>query len=177
MIPKTSVLVVIDAQNGFMSEHSRPTVPVVVDLVTRWMDQGGDVVFTRYYNYDGSPYERLIHWSKVKGPPETSIVDELAPLAKRATAVIDKPIYSLFTPEAEQLFAEKGWKDVYICGFDTESCVLKTALDVFERDLTPWLIEDASASHAGAAAHEAGILIARRTVGKSQIIDSDKVLK
>ncbi|WP_369183522.1 isochorismatase family protein [Streptomyces sp. Y1] len=63
-----------------------------------------------------------------------------------------------------------GGTDLYICGIATESCVLKTAVDAFERDLTPWLLEDAVASHAGQAAHEAGILVASRFIGPGQII-------
>lgn len=51
-----------------------------------------------------------------------------------------------------------------------ESCVLKTAVDAFELDLTPWLIEDASASHADLAVHESGILVTQRFIGKGQII-------
>jgi nicotinamidase-related amidase len=54
-------------------------------------------------------------------------------------------------------------------------CVLKTAVDAFERDLTPWIIEDASASHAGVAAHEAGLLVARRFIGGRQIVRAIEV--
>ena len=49
--------------------------------------------------------------------------------------------------------------------------MLKGAVDAFERNLTPWLIQDASASHAGVDAHFAGILVARRFIGPGQIID------
>ncbi|GAA2308751.1 hypothetical protein GCM10010149_68590 [Nonomuraea roseoviolacea subsp. roseoviolacea] len=57
-----------------------------------------------------------------------------------------------------------------MCGIATESCVLATALGGFEADLTPWLIEDASASHAGQHVHEAGILVTQRFIGQRQII-------
>lgn len=30
-----------------------------------------------------------------------------------------------------------------VCGIATDFCVLKTAIDTFERNLTPWVIEDA----------------------------------
>ncbi|GAB1819318.1 cysteine hydrolase family protein [Herbidospora sp. RD11066] len=170
MFDKTSVLVVIDAQNGFISEHSSPAIPVIASLVERWQASGGSVVFTRYLNYDGSPYERLIRWSKVKTSPEIDIVPELLPMAGKATAVVDKTIYSFFSEKGDQLARKYGWRDFYICGLDTESCVLKTVVDAFERDLTPWLIADASASHAGQVAHDAGLFVASRFVGKGQII-------
>jgi isochorismate hydrolase len=46
----------------------------------------------------------------------------------------------------------------------------KTAVDAFELDLTPWLVEDASASHASKAVHEAGVLVTQRFIGEGQII-------
>lgn len=165
------VLIVVDMQHGFVRDASRHVVPVIAELVDRWQGDGGDVVFTRFFNEPGSAFERLIGWTRMQGPPETDIVPELAARAERATAVLDKPIYSLFTPEGVDLVADHGWTDLYICGIATESCVLKTAADAFERDgLTPWVVEDASASHAGEAAHQAGLLVAGRFIGRGQII-------
>ncbi|WP_066360729.1 cysteine hydrolase [Herbidospora mongoliensis] len=175
MFDKTSVLVVIDAQNGFITEHSSPVISVIAPLVEQWQAAGGSVVFTRYLNYDGSPFERLIRWSKVKTSPEIDIVPELSPMASKATAIVEKTIYSFFSEEGDRLAQEYGWRDFYICGIDTESCVLKTVVDAFERDLTPWLIADASASHAGQAAHDAGLFVASRFVGKGQIITTTDI--
>jgi nicotinamidase-related amidase len=171
----SAVLVVVDAQNGFISEHSKPVVPTIVALVSRWQAHGGDVVFTRYTNYPGSQYERLIHWTALQGPPETDIVAELVPYAARATAVIDKTTYTLFNDAGTKLVSDRGWTDLYVCGIDTESCVLKTVADAFERGLTPWLLTDASASHSGAEAHAAGLLVASKFIGDGQLIGTSDV--
>jgi nicotinamidase-related amidase len=117
----------------------------------------------------------MIHWTALQDSPQTDIVSELLPLAQRATAVLDKTIYSLFSNEGSELVQRHGWTDLYICGIATESCVLKTAVDAFERDLTPWLLEDASASHAGSDVHDAGILVASRFIGIDQIIKTADV--
>lgn len=169
MIPSTSVLVVIDAQNGFVTENSAHAVEAIRDLVKRWEAAGGAVVFTRYLNYPGSPFERIINWKELHTSPEIDIVDELDPYAARAI-VLDKGIYSLFTDDGAALVREYRWTDLYICGLDTESCVLKTAVDAFERGLTPWIVADAVASHAGPVAHDAGLIVARRMLGARQII-------
>lgn len=52
--------------------------------------------------------------------------------------------------------------------------MLKTAVDAFELDLTPWLVEEASASHAGLVVHESGILVTQRFIGEGQIISSPR---
>ncbi|WP_182883261.1 isochorismatase family cysteine hydrolase [Microbispora sp. H10949] len=170
MTRNPAVLVVVDVQNGFVREESAHVVPVIADLVRRWQGSGGDIVFTRYLNYSGSNFEKLFNWSKLMTSPEIDIVPELAPYAEKATAVVDKTTYTLFNKEGTALVREHGWTEIYVCGIATESCVLKTAADAFELDLTPWLIEDASASHAGQVAHDAGVLVTARFIGPNQII-------
>lgn len=165
------VLVAVDVQNGFVREESAYVVPRIVDLVQRWQAAGGDTVFTRYVNQPGSLFETLIGWSELMGPPQTDIVDELAPYAAQATAVVDKHEYGLLNnAEGAALIKEHGWTDLYVCGIATESCVLATALGAFEIGLVPWLVEDASATHAGAHVHDAGVLVAQRFIGEGQVI-------
>ncbi len=95
-------------QNGFINDRSRHVIPKVVELVERWEATSRPVVFTRYHNYPGSHFERLIHWTAVQHPPETEIVPELGQHAARARVVIDKYIYSYFTTEGADLTAQEG---------------------------------------------------------------------
>ncbi|MFI7124794.1 isochorismatase family cysteine hydrolase [Nonomuraea sp. NPDC050153] len=165
------VLVIIDMQNYFVRDVSAHIVPVIADLAARWRAAGNEVVFTRYVNHPGSPYERLLGWTECMAAPQIEIVDELRAHARQATAVIDKKGYNLFADAGgAALIAGRGWRDIYLCGIATENCVLATALGAFELNLTPWLIEDASASHRGPHAHDAGVFVAGSLIGKRQII-------
>jgi nicotinamidase-related amidase len=171
----SSVLVVIDMQNGFVRPSSAHVVPAVVRLVDRWQAAGGATVFTRFINYPGSPYERLIGWSRVAEAPETDLVDDVRPYAARATATVDKTGYTLFTDNGAQVIADGGWSDLVFCGLTTESCVCKSAVDAFERNLSPWVVTDACGSHGGPEAHNAGLLVLRRFIGQGQMITSADV--
>ncbi|MFI6161739.1 cysteine hydrolase [Micromonospora haikouensis] len=170
MTTNRPVLVVTDMQNGFVREQSAHIVPVVVELVRRWQSAGGDTLFTRYLNYPGSPFERFFDWRGLQSSPDTDMVADLLPYLERGV-VLEKDIYSPFTSEGEAIFKQRGWNEFYFCGIATESCVLKGAVDAFERNYTPWLIADASASHAGPEAHAAGLLVARRFIGPGQVIE------
>jgi nicotinamidase-related amidase len=170
VVSDNAALVVVDVQNGFVTEHSAHVVPIIVDLVRHWQESGRDVVFTRYINHPGSIFERAMGWSKLQGTPEIDIVSELQPFTASAIAVIDKRIYSMFTDEGVQLAGDRSWTEMYVCGIDTEVCVLKTAVDAFERDILPRLIVDASASHSGSDAHEAGLLVAQKMIGRRQLV-------
>ncbi len=167
-----SVLVVVDMQNYFVNDRSRHVVPVIADVVRRWQAADGAVIFTRYWNYPGSQFERLIGWTRMQAEPETTVVEELQPYLKEANAVIDKPAYSLFSDGGTEVVEEGGWQNLVICGIATESCVCKTAVDAFERGFTPWVLTDAIASHAGPAVHEAGLLVISRFIGARQLVSS-----
>lgn len=169
-------LFVIDMQNGFVSNKSAPIVPAVADLLGRWRATGRPYVLSRFINYADSPYERLIGWSRMESSPEIDLVPEIAPAASGAAAVIDKGIYSAFTEEGIHLVERNGWDNIVVAGIATESCVLKTAVDAFELGLTPWVVTDASYSHAGAEPHEAGLLVAGRFIGSKQLVTSAEIL-
>jgi len=167
-----TALVVIDVQNGFISEHTAHVVPIVAALVETCVAAKVDVVFTRFVNQPGSAFERLLGWRELQTTPATDIVQELADSAQY---VVDKHQYSAFTTEFDALAGRRGWKRVLLCGIATEACVLKTAIDAFERGVTPLVVQDACASDGGRAAHDAGLLVLGRVVGASQLIDSSAV--
>lgn len=170
-----SALIVVDVQNGFVRPRSRHVVPAIVHLIREWQKAGGDTVFTRYLNYENSPYERIIGWKRMRDVPEIELIPELAPYTSGST-ILDKKIYSLFTDEGSTLVERHGWTDLVICGIATESCVCKTAVDAFERNLTPWVVSDACASHAGPEAHDAGLLVTGRFIGPKQLVTTKWVL-
>lgn len=181
MAERKPVLVVVDVQNGFVTPDSAHVVPVIVDLVRRWHAAGGPVVFTKYNNYPESPYERLIGWYALHQAPETDFVPELDPfITLPRTFVIEKTIYSAFTPAGRALFAEHGFTDLCVCGIATDGCVLKTTLDAFEAGYVPWVLEDACASNATRVppleVHRNALQLMSRLVGARQVVRSGEAL-
>jgi nicotinamidase-related amidase len=177
----SSVLVVVDMQNGFVSSKAQPVVPKVVELVERWEQTGRDVVFTRFLNEHGSQFENWIHWSRFMKEkedgspnPEIDIIPELVAHADRALAVIDKPaLYSPFTPDFVELLRDHGWTQFVVAGIATESCVMKTAADSFERGIKPLVVTDACYSHAGQERHLQGLGVIKAFIGRDQLVTID----
>lgn len=171
----TPALVVVDLQNGFISADSAHVVPVIADLAARWLAAGRLVIFTRYANYPGSPYERLVGWRAMHGPPDTDMVAEVAELVGHPGAVLlDKATYSALAGEGLALIRGHGITDLYICGIATDGCVLATALAAFDAGFVPWVLTDAIASnatsHPPAEVHAAGLLVMSRSIGAGQMI-------
>lgn len=175
MDPRTSVLVVVDVQRGFVNRHSEHVVPTVVRLVEGWTAASMPVVFTRFENVPGSPYERLSDWTHLRTSEEQALIDELEPYARSAAGIVDKSVSSALTADLQQLVAEHGWTDLVLCGIDTDSCVYDTAVAVYHAGLRPWIVTDACASTGGSEFHEAALLLARRNIGTSQLLTVDEV--
>ncbi len=161
-------------QNGFMGSQSRHVIEPVINLIEECQRHEIPTVFTRFHNNPASSYERLIGWKRLREAPETELVVDLLPYAK---TVIDKEFYSAFTNEFNRFINEYDWKTIILCGVATESCVMKTAVDAFEKNLIPIVVSDACASHAGANIHQAGLMILGRFIGGAQIVTSTQLLQ
>jgi nicotinamidase-related amidase len=165
-----AVLFVVDVQNGFRSDASAPAIGRIAALVRDWTTAGLPLIFTKYHNFPGSKFERLLDWTEVQHAPDTDIVDDLVPYTAAAVTVADKTGYSVFTAEVAKLVDEHGWTDLVFCGLDTDTCILKSVADAFEREHTPWLVRDACASHGGRGHHRTGLTMAGRFIGERQLI-------
>lgn len=174
--PRSTALLVIDVQQGFVNEHSRDVVPAVVRLVDGWQAAGAPVVFTRFHNAPGSPYETISGWKRLRTAEEQAFVKELAPFIDASALVIDKGQASVFTPEGSQLIQESGWRDLVLCGIDTDACVYDSATAAYQRGYRPWVVTNACASSGGSQYHEAALLLAARNLGADQLITSEVAL-
>lgn len=174
-------LLVVDVQNGFVTSSSAHVVPVVAELVHAWLETSHPVIFSRYINYPNSPYQRLMGWTGLLAPPDTDIIDVLQPFTRHpGTRIVDKSGYTMLTADGLAVLAELEITEVMVCGIDTDGCVLKTVLDAFEHDITPWVLADACASSTtrqpAQQIHDSALMLLSRLVGARQIIDTTQAL-
>ncbi len=179
----TSLLIVVDVQNGFVNSKSGHVVEPIVEFSRDWLSTGSQIVFTRFHNLPQSQWENLIHWNRLRESPEVDLVDPISrfvdcSLASSTVHVVDKFTYTSLTSPVQQLIFEQRVDTVAICGIATDSCVLKTAIDLFEMGtIRPLILTDLCSSHAGKEIHEAGLLLASRFIGSDQLVESTSLLK
>jgi nicotinamidase-related amidase len=163
---QTEPLLVVDVQHGFMNEFTRH----VPNRIRQLIDAGkyAPVLFTRFINVGGSPYRTLLDWSACSEPPETEIVDELAMHASPETVFDKHGLTGLPEALAARLRSE-AWSRLSIAGADTDMCVLKIAMDMFDLGIEPVVLADCCASSAGLQAHLAGLAILSRNIGPHQL--------
>lgn len=158
-----SCLLIVDVQNGFINEHTKH-IPAMVERI----QADYDFVFaTRFYNPTPSFFRKLIGWYEMdRGSHEFMLAFKLIGSGK----IIDKPIYTC----VDELFLSelKGneIESVDVCGVDTDICVTKCAVDLFEYGIEPRVLANYCASYAGAPAHEYALRTLERFIGKNQVI-------
>lgn len=162
-----SCFVIIDVQNGFVSkktEHVPERIAALLDGPSRF----DHVVVTQFVNTnsDSSPYVRLMQWYGLMTEESQQIHETIQGKYER---VFRKYGYSCFTPEFEAFVSENQIDKIYFAGIDTDCCVLKSATDCFERNISFEVLVNYCASNGGEPSHQAALMVLRRTIGRSQI--------
>jgi nicotinamidase-related amidase len=158
-------IIIIDVQNGFINpstEHIPAKIRSLLDAVVF-----EHRIFTQFFNPPGSPYEELLHWTRLRSDDEVAIVRELLTYP---SIVFKKPIYSCLSPDFLRYAEAHQIKQFYLAGIDTDSCVLKCAVDLFEKGFKPMVLADCCMSHGGRVAHDAALTILPRFIGGDQVI-------
>ena len=167
-IPK-SLLLVVDAQKGFMNEATRPVVPRINQLIQLWRQRNWPVACSRFVNLPGSNWERLRYWHEMQAEPQTLLADGLE---ADTPYIFEKSTYSAWSDEVIAVCESHQADDVVIVGVDTNECVLATALSVFDAGYRPWVVEDCCASGGGRRPHQTAISLMMALLGEQQIVRS-----
>lgn len=168
------LLLVIDLQNGFVTDKTTHILPGVKHLMATFARADLPVAFTRFINQPNGAHVNWIGWSRLMAAPE---IDLVAEVQDQAINVFDKPAYTAFTAAFTQFVELNAIDTLVLCGIATDGCVLKTAVDAFERTIKPLVVQDACASHAGHELHLAGLQLLARFIGKRQIVTIQEVVQ
>lgn len=163
-------LLVVDIQNGFINDDTKHIPQKVKELIVAQKYEFK--IFSRFINTDNSQFERLLNWSKVKTSPETDIVSVLQ---EEPTLVVDKAYYGCITQTLVEYVKENNIDEFHIVGIDTDICVLKSAVDLFENGFTPFILTEFCMSTGGRIAHNNAIRILPRFIGGKQVVSDYKM--
>jgi nicotinamidase-related amidase len=159
-------LIVVDVQRCFLNDYTRHIPERIAHLIER--DQPAPILFTRFVNQASSPYQRFLDWHACEHEPETLFAPELAAYA-REELTFTKPGFAGISDEMKRYLQEQRYERVALAGIDTDMCVLKIALDVFDLGIEPTVLVDCCASTAGLQAHLAGLAVLARNIGADNL--------
>ena len=165
--PSPKILLIVDLQKGFIKTTELERLSKrIVELSQS--DQFDFVIATRFINSPKSPFVSILNWRKMTSSPDTDLVDGL-----RADIVVDKHGYSCCNEEFDAALdcITLGQKipEIYICGLDTDCCVLASAVALFERQIRPIVLGQYCGSCGGEEQHQAGLKCLRRIIGRDNV--------
>lgn len=162
-------LLIVDVQAGFINQFTHHIPQRVVRLIDR--DRYSPLLFTRFVNASGGPYDRFLDWHSCNSEPETEIVPELKPFAQESCIFSKRGLCGM-PDELTDYLREHHIERVFIVGIDTDMCVLKIAMDLFDASIEPIVLTDCCASTAGLQAHLAGLAVLSRNIGAMRLRDA-----
>ncbi len=166
-----NILIVVDLQKGFIRyNQTKDLVQRIIKLIESGVFDS--IVATRFLNHEGSQYIKFLNWHRLLDSPDIDLVDGLKP-----DRIVNKYIYTCVDDSFINLLKELNDGStpthIFLCGADTDCCVLKTATDLFEKGIMPIVLTAYCNSNGGPSSHEAGLLVMRRLIGKKSIVSDE----
>lgn len=182
-------LIVVDVQRGNISEYNRFIPNGIASIIKA--ELFNPIIFTRYVNTPDSPARLFLENEDMSDFSSAGIETKISevmgakapgldtygvtPLPEGYGAkryLLTKNTYSVVTPEFEELLAELDLDNsgMYVVGADTESSVLKTALDLFERTIEPIVLAEFCGSHRGLGNHERALELMKELIGAERVV-------
>lgn len=161
-----SILVLVDVQNGFITDDTRHIPNKIAKYLALERDRFSAVVATRFINPQGSMFEEHMDWTQLRERHETRLHHLIGDATDH---ILTKTTYSNASAIAS-VARQYGAQEVWLCGIDTEICVLQTASGLWDLGIRPVVLYDLCASTGGAEAHHNAYDVLRRTVGSAQLL-------
>ncbi len=148
MTTKKTALLIIDVQKSAVGKSKLPQKIEKLQAEYKY-------VFISQFKNRNSPLLKLINWN---GYADESLAFNPA----KKAIIFNKNGYSSYLPEM------KNFSEIHLCGFDTDACVYKTALDLIEHGIHPVVLKDFCFS-SNKTFHQIGLKLLRRNIGKDNI--------
>ena len=157
------LLLVIDVQNDFINEHTKNILTKIKELVDS--NKHDLTAFTRFINDENSIWYKKLNYKGCMTKEGQAIA-----INTKNNKVFDKNIYTAVNDELKKYIQKNNISKIYLCGFDTDACVQKTAIDLFEQNYDVYVLKDYCMSHLGKETHNFYINNLARLIGKDRII-------
>lgn len=160
---ETSLLLVIDVQNNFINKNTKKIPNRIIKLIKD--NKFNYVVFTKFINDIGSNFYKILNY---KGCIEEN--DKKIVIDTKDNKILEKRTYTALNKELIDYIEKNKINTIYVCGIDTNACVLKTAIDLFESNYNVKVIENCCMSHSGKKYHKYAIKMLKKLIGIENIL-------
>ena len=163
---KNALLLIIDLQKNFINEFTAEIPYKIQKLINS--NKFKHIVFTKFINDENSNFYKVLNYKGCMTEHDRNIV-----IDTKDYKIIKKRTYSALNQELKKYISNNNIATIYLCGIDTDACVLKTALDLFDNNYDVKIIENCCMSHSGLEYHSFAIQILKKMIGNKNIISKN----
>lgn len=168
MAHNKKALILVDVQQGFNTNDY--TQEVIEKMSNISPDKFDLIIATKFTNDKTTSFStQLGKTTMMAGDTATKLVSEVSNLYDIS---LPKNTYSAADTIADMLETHDGNFEAYIAGFDTDGCVLATALGLFDRKIETYVVESLCASSGGDDIHQAAMAVLERSIGRNHVINT-----
>ncbi|MBI4440325.1 cysteine hydrolase [Candidatus Woesearchaeota archaeon] len=142
-----NALIVIDVQNYFVNDNTK----ILPQKIAEFID-GSDfdfVLFAKFVNKEDSNLFKILDWRECTSSPYIDIHPTLSKFVNKNN-VFEKSTYSIFKSKKFTKFLQNNnITKLFLCGIDTDACVLASAYDGFDIGYDIKILKDLCLSHYG----------------------------
>ena len=157
------LLLVIDCQESFVNKYTKKYVTKIDELVKA--KKYNFIAFTKFINNNESLFYKKLKYEGCMNEEQQRIV-----IDTNQNKIFNKYIYSAVNEELKKYLKDNNINEIHLCGFDTDACVQKTAIDLFENNIDVYVLKDYCMSSAGVKVHNFAIKNLQRLIGKESVI-------
>jgi nicotinamidase-related amidase len=159
-----TTLVVIDVQNYFVNDKTNELPAKIADFIEN--NKFDYILFTQFVNNENSNFVKLLNWRKCFSSPDIDIHPTLTKFITPENT-FRKTAYSIFKAAGFTDFLKKhDISKLFLCGIDTDSCVLASSFDAFDLGYEVKVIKNLCQSYSGSEYDNAAGKIIDKSIQK-----------
>jgi len=157
-------LIIVDMQNGFNTNLDTQEVEEKLSNINK--NDYDMIIATKFVNKEESMFVKQLNYHEMFDVEDTEFLS------------IVKELYDIQVPKngydgsnkIVSILNNTTIDTVYVIGFDTDGCVLSTALGLFDNGYKAKIIEELCASSGGEDVHQAALAVLERCIGRDNVI-------
>lgn len=160
------IILLVDIQEGYMNERLR-SLPK--DIAKHVKNYDYDLVIaTRFINKADSLHKSELNMQDMTMlSPHAKLVENIGSLAD---IVIMKSTYTSLTVDVAKLLEKNKVEEVYIAGFNTDTSIMATALELFDKGIKPKILSNLCGSVNGTEVNDSALQILKGALGEDNIL-------
>lgn len=155
-------LVVIDVQKYFMNRDTKKIPGKIASYIRKNGGKFDQIVFFKFVNNKDTPFYKFYEWKDMMGPPETDLCPEIEEISSGKKLFVKDTRSCLRNHNFLGFLRKNGVGELYLCGLNTDECVLVTALDGFDCGFNIFILKDLCSSMYGKENHRDALVILKK---------------